>query len=260
MAFDVGNADSFLIKTPANEYIMIDTAKSGYNGGKSQAEMLILKYMLDRGIKNIDTIIVTHFDNDHCGGAVDLMKGVKVKNLYVNSLTHSSNEAKNIYETANKCGVELKLAEIGQVVYEKDGLKLTNYISKDSLEYGDNESSILTLLNFKGFSMLFTGDSGVDTFNNLKKYLPKSITVLKVGHHGALGVVNKEMVDYLNPKIALISVGENKFGHPSPVTLDVLKNTKILRTDINNSIKFIIDKNEYNTYSFNTRKKKYKKL
>ena len=29
--------------------------------------------------------------------------------------------------------------------------------------------------------------------------------------------------------------------------------------DINNSIKFIIDKNEYNTYSFNTRKKKYKK-
>ena len=68
------------------------------------------------------------------------------------------------------------------------------------------------------------------------------------------------MVDYLNPKIALISVGENKFGHPSPVTLDVLKNTKILRTDINNSIKFIVDKNGYNIYSFNTRKKKYKKL
>ena len=260
MAFDVGNADSFLIKTPANEYIMIDTAKSGYNGGKSQAEMLILKYMLDKGIKEIDTIIVTHFDNDHCGGALDLMKGVRVKKLYVNSLTHNSGEAKNIYETANKYGVELKLAEIGQVVYEKNGLKLTNYISKDSLEYGDNEASILTLLSYNDFSMLFTGDSGVDTFNRLKNYLPKNINVLKVGHHGALGVVNKEMIDYLNPKIALISVGENKFGHPSQVTLDVLKNTKILRTDVNNSIKIAVDKNGYSIYSFNTRKKKYKKL
>ena len=71
-AFDVGNADAFLIRTPENKYMMIDTGKSAYNGGKSQAEILILKYLLDRGIKNIDTIIVTHFDNDHCGGVVDL--------------------------------------------------------------------------------------------------------------------------------------------------------------------------------------------
>lgn len=47
-AFDVGNADAFLIKTPDNKYLMIDTAKSGYNGGKSQAKMLILKYLMDR--------------------------------------------------------------------------------------------------------------------------------------------------------------------------------------------------------------------
>ena len=50
-AFDVGNADSFLIKTPDNKYLIIDTAKAGYNGGKSVAEILILKYLLDRGIK-----------------------------------------------------------------------------------------------------------------------------------------------------------------------------------------------------------------
>ena len=34
-AFDVGNADAFLIKTPDNKYLMIDTAKSGYNGGEN---------------------------------------------------------------------------------------------------------------------------------------------------------------------------------------------------------------------------------
>ena len=239
-AFDVGNADAFLIKTPDNKYLMIDTAKSGYNGGKSQAKMLILKYLMDRGIKNIDTIIVTHFDNDHCGGAVDLMEGVSVKNLYVNSLNHDSNAAKQIYKRANLRGVKLILAENNQTVIDKDGLVIRNYICNEP-GVGDNESSVLTLLHYKNFSMLFTGDSGVDTFMKLKNFLPQNITVLKVGHHGANGVVNKEMLEYLNPKYALISTGINKFGHPTIYTVAILRDRTILRTDINNSIRFVVN-------------------
>ena len=253
-AFDVGNADAFLIKTPDNKYLMIDTAKSGYNGGKSQAKML--KYLMDRGIKNIDTIIVTHFDNDHCGGAVDLMEGVSVKNLYVNSLNHDSNAAKQIYKTANLRGVKLILAENNQTVIDKDGLVIRNYICNEP-GVGDNESSVLTLLHYKNFSMLFTGDSGVDTFMKLKNYLPQNITVLKVGHHGANGVVNKEMLEYLNPKYALISTGINKFGHPTIYTVAILRDRTILRTDINNSIRFVVNDKGYNTFVFDTKKKKY---
>lgn len=255
-AFDVGNADAFLIKTPDNKYLMIDTAKSGYNGGKSQAKMLILKYLMDRGIKNIDTIIVTHFDNDHCGGAVDLMEGVSVKNLYVNSLNHDSNAAKQIYKTANLRGVKLILAENNQTVIDKDGLVIRNYICNEP-GVGDNESSVLTLLHYKNFSMLFTGDSGVDTFMKLKNYLPQNITVLKVGHHGANGVVNKEMLEYLNPKYALISTGINKFGHPTIYTVAILRDRTILRTDINNSIRFVVNDKGYNIFVFDTKKKKY---
>ena len=255
-AFDVGNADAFLIKTPDNKYLMIDTAKSGYNGGKSQAKMLILKYLMDRGINNIDTIIVTHFDNDHCGGAVDLMEGVNVKNLYVNSLNHDSNAAKQIYKTAEARGVELILAENNQTVMDKDGLLIRNYISNEA-GIGDNEASVLTLLRYKDFSMLFTGDSGVDTFMKLKNYLPQNITVLKVGHHGSNGVVNKEMLEYLNPKYALISTGINKFGHPTIYTVAMLRDRTILRTDINNSIRFVVNDKGYNTFVFDTKKKKY---
>lgn len=255
-AFDVGNADAFLIKTPDNKYLMIDTAKSGYNGGKSQAKMLILKYLMDRGIKNIDTIIVTHFDNDHCGGAVDLMEGVSVKNLYVNSLNHDSNAAKQIYKRANLRGVKLILAENNQTVIDKDGLVIRNYICNEP-GVGDNESSVLTLLHYKNFSMLFAGDSGVDTFMKLKNYLPQNITVLKVGHHGANGVVNKEMLEYLNPKYALISTGINKFGHPTIYTVAILRDKTILRTDINNSIRFVVNDKGYNTFVFDTKKKKY---
>ena len=257
LTFDVGNADSFLIKTPNQKYIMIDTAKNGYNGGKSQAEMLILKYMLDRGIKSLDTLIVTHFDNDHCGGAVDLIDNLKVDKLYVNSLNHDSIAAKQIYNAAEINDTKLILAENNKIIFNEAGLKLTNFIAPNSLEIGDNEASILTLMKYKDFSMLFTGDSNAETFKNLKEFLPKNITVLKVGHHGGLGVVNKDMMNYLNPQISLISVGENKFGHPNLLTLKALKNTKILRTDVNNAIKFVVNNKGLKIYSFNTRKKKF---
>lgn len=253
-AFDVGNADSFLIKTPDNKYLLIDTAKSGYNGGKSQAEMILLKYLKDRGIKHIDSIIITHFDNDHCGGAVDLMKGVNVSKIYVNSLSHPSIAAKYIYKTAKERGVDVILAQNKQSVREDD-VKITNYISPANTD--DNESSIVTLLVYGKFKMLFTGDSGIKTFKNLKPMLPKDITVLKVGHHGAFGVVNKEMTDYLNPKVSLISVGENKFGHPSIYTLETLKNTRILRTDINNSVRFIVNKDGWKVESYDSERRQY---
>ena len=97
-AFDVGNADCFLIKTPKNEYIMIDTGKSGYGGGKSQAEFIVLKYLKDNGIKNIHSLIVTHFDNDHCGGAVDILTKLNVDKVYLNEFEHDSIAARAIYE------------------------------------------------------------------------------------------------------------------------------------------------------------------
>ena len=255
-AFDVGNADSFLIKTPDNKYMIIDTAKAGYNGGKSVAEILILKYLLDRGIKEIDTIIVTHFDNDHCGGAVDLMNGIKVNKIYVNDLLHKSKQAKEIYKTAQEQNVKLILSQNNQEVINKDGLVVKNYMPK-SKGVGDNENSIQTLLTYKSFNMLFTGDAGIDTLEEIKCNIPKPITVLKVGHHGANGVINKHLVKDLSPKISLISVGENKFGHPTIYTLEVLKDTRILRTDIHNSIKFVINAKGYKIFTFDSKAKKY---
>ena len=254
--FDVGNADAFMIKTPDNKRIMIDTAKSGYNGGKSQAEMIIIKYFKDQGIKELDSLIVTHFDNDHSGGAVDLMKNLGVNKIYLNNLNHDSKSAKLIYKTAKDNSVKIYKAKVGQVVYSKDGLKIVNYIT-DAKGVGDNESSIVTLLTFNDFSMLFTGDAGIETLERLKETLPANITVLKVGHHGASGVINKKLAEYLNPKISIVSTGENKFGHPSIYTLETLKNSTVLRTDLNNSIKLVVNQHKYKLQTYNPRKKKY---
>ena len=49
-----------------------------------------IKYLKDKGIKNLEGMIITHFDNDHSGGAVDLYNNLKIKSTYINSFNDTS--------------------------------------------------------------------------------------------------------------------------------------------------------------------------
>ena len=252
-AFDVGNADAFMIKAPDNQYIFIDTGKVGFNGGKSQAEIIILKYLKDIGVKKVNSVVISHFDNDHCGGAVDLIKNLNVDSVYVTDLNHESNLAKTIYKTAKFNNTQLVKADNSQVIYDKNGLKLTNYIP--TMRKSDNENSIITLLEYEGFSMLFTGDSTSVALEEVLNYLPKNIDVLKVPHHGADGGLNRNIIKYLAPKYSIVSVGENKFGHPSLLTLGLLEGSEVLRTDIHNAIKIKIKGKDLEVLTFDNNRK-----
>lgn len=259
ISFDVQNGDAFLLKTPQNKYIIIDTGKSGYLGGASKAKMVILKYLNDNGIKHIDSLVITHFDNDHAGGALDLIKNLNIKRVYVNSLNDSSIIAQKIYKASKNV---ILVGDKNNIIREDEceiNLYCANLNPSRRVDI-DNENSIITSVSCNGFRAIFTGDSGVMAFEKLQNNLPQNVTLLKVGHHGAKGVVNKNMIDYLNPKYSLISVGKNSYGHPNQVTLDTLKKSTVLRTDIDNSIKVVVNKKGYRFYKFDSKKRKYKLL
>ena len=249
ITFDVQNADSFLIKTPKNKYFIIDTGKSGYNGGNSQAMSIIMKYLKDKGIKNIEGLIITHFDNDHSGGASDILDYAKIKTVYINTFNDKSYTSKEIYKRIKNKNV--KIAQNNDIIYKEDNFKITTY--KKSLSKNDNENSIIALINVKNLNILMMGDASMEN-------LPKEITkaqVLKVGHHGAKSVINTNTLKILNTETAIISTGINKFGHPNPVTLNQLKNTNLYRTDKNNSIKIVSNGYTYKVLTFDRDKKKY---
>ena len=256
IAFDVQNADCFLIKTPRNKYFIIDTGRAGYKGSKAQANSIIIKYLKDRGIKNIEGMIITHFDNDHSGGAVDIMKNLNVKQVYINSFEDKSMTSTNIYKTLKELKIPSQIPNNNKSIYSENSLNMQTYLAEAE---EDNEKSIITLLIYKDFDMLFTGDAGTDAFNQLKKDIPHNIEVLKVGHHGGPHVVSSEMLNHLNTKVSVISTGPNAFGHPNKGTLDILRKTYIYMTDRHNSIKIITDGQRYTMYTFNKDKKKYQK-
>lgn len=258
IAFDVGNADSFMIKTPQNKYFFIDTGKKPYQSGNSQAKIIMLKYLKDRGIKNLEGVIVTHFDNDHAGGTPEFMQNTNIKNLYLNSKKTDTQTAKDIFKNIKNNNQKWEIAQNNKLIYQEPDLKIYTYKAHITGKDESNGCSIITLLSYKNFDMLFMGDAGIESFEQVKRDIPHNVEILKVGHHGGPNVVNQEMTQHLNNKISLISTGVNTFGHPNKGTLDVLRKTEILRTDLLNSIKISTDGNKYKIYSYDSHAKKYK--
>lgn len=260
IAFDVQNADAFLIKTPENKYFLIDSAKSGYKGAKSPARAIILEYLKDRGIKDIEGFIITHFDNDHSGGAVDLMQNLRIKRVYINSYNDKSRTSEKIYSyLKSHKNISVDIPRNNQVIYSEPNFKIKLFEANLRGKKSENENSIITLVSNNKFDELFMGDAGTTAFEKIQNYLPNNIEVLKVGHHGAKNVVNKRMLDKINPKFAIVSTGPNNYGHPNGVTLNILETHKVktFRTDIQNSIKVVSSPEVYNIQSYNKSDNKY---
>ncbi|MBD5402941.1 DNA internalization-related competence protein ComEC/Rec2 [bacterium] len=258
IAFDVQNADSFMVKTPQNKYFFIDTGKAPYKSGNSQAKIIMLKYLKDHGIKNIEGVIVTHFDNDHSGGTAEFIEHTKVKTLYLNSYEIETQTAKNIFKTIKEHNQKMKIVGNNEVVYSEPDLEIKTFKAKIGGKNASNDSSTMTLVKYKNFDMLFMGDAGVKSFESVKSFIPHDVEVLKVGHHGGPHVVDEMMLNHLGNKVSLISTGLNYFGHPNKGTLDILRDTEILRTDRLNSIKISTDGNMFKIFSYQPHDKIYK--
>lgn len=239
MMFDVGQGDSILIKYPYNQgNILIDTGPNEYiitNG--------IIPYLKSQGIRKLDYLIITHGDLDHIGGALSLINNFKVENIILNNGEHSDYER----ELLNNLNKENYITYI-------DKLKLNNnniYFLNNKIHNTENDNSNIIYFEYLKYKFLFMGDSSFVVEDYLiDNYNLKDISFLKVGHHGSSTSTTKEFVDIINPKISLISVGQNNYGHPSKEVINNLSNSLIYRTDEYGSIKFKIYKDKVKITSY----------
>ena len=232
-----------------HKYFIIDTGKKSYKG-YSDGEAIINRYLKNEKIMKIDTLILTHYDLDHIGGAIDILKNNKIENIILQNQNPDTYCAKQIINYLKENKLNFKTVN-NETIYKEKDLKIKTLKAEIDDE---NEASIITLLNFKDKNILFMADSGILAYEKLKNKFPK-VDILKVGHHGAKNVINNEMLKNLKPKYALISTGINKYGHPDYSTINLLdeNNIKIISTKdygftkiiLNNDIKFFhFDKNK----------------
>ena len=240
--FSVKNADSCLVKTPKNHYFVIDTGKQSFSGNYSQGEGIIAKYLLLKGVTKIDFVLLTHLDNDHIGGTLGLLKRIKVKKVFVNGDIPTSKTSKELFDYLKENKIPYEIVKNNTLLYEEDNLKLNAYLNK-SID-SENENSIINLLRYKDFNALFMGDAGENAYDILPENI--KINVLKLGHHGAQGTINKKVLNQIEPEFVIISTGPNQYGHPHFSIIDLLieNNVHYLRTDNKNTIDISYDGKE----------------
>ncbi|RKD30865.1 hypothetical protein BET03_13295 [Thermohalobacter berrensis] len=233
---DVGQADCIFIDY--EEYdILID-------GGNNDDGNLVIDYLRKNNTDDIEILVATHPHEDHIGGLDNVIDNFKVENIIDSGKKSSSKTFKDYKESVTK---EVKNG--ANLIYDKDMVfNLDKDIKFRIIETGDtykdkNNSSVLTLLDYKDVEFIFTGDMEVESENKVLNKL-EDIDILKVAHHGSSSSTCLKFLDKVKPEYAIISVGKNnEYGHPHNETLNKLfkKNIKVFRTDKQGTIVAITD-------------------
>lgn len=243
---DVGQGDSMLVKTVRGKNILIDGGGSkdpDYDIG----EKILVPYLLDRRIKTLDYVIISHFDEDHATGVAQILGKIDVSSIILTRQLEENDIYRHILSIAKEKKIKLIYVKEGDVL-KIGGIKISIIHPENKLMINNpmNNNSIVCKVEYNSFSMLLTGDIEMEAEELiLRKNINLKADVLKVAHHGSKTSTTGEFLKAINPKVALIGVGKNNnFGHPSNEVIQRLKEngTRIYRTDESGEISITVNK------------------
>ena len=207
---DIGQGNATLIID--NDCVtLIDTGGSKFTDLATQR---IIPYLNSYGINEIDNIIISHDDYDHCGALTSLQKHIRIKNIY-NSCEYKEFTFKNLH--------------------------IKNLNVKDYYIGDDNDESGVFYFDFLNKTYLIMSDvSKKIEYEIMENYPFLSCDYILIGHHGSKYSTAEDFIRFVKPRMAIISCGKNHYGHPHQQVLDTLDRCKVpyKRIDEDGSIYF----------------------
>ena len=231
---DVDQGDSILIVTPENKSLLVDS-------GEEEYARCVIRDLKKQKIKKLDYLLATHSDSDHIGSMGEIIDEVGSQNLILSYDTNLKPALSKLLSSAKSNNTNILRVKSG------DMLKLDKDTSIQILapfEINDdpNKNSIVFLLKYKDYSLVFTGDADAEIESKiLQHYDLAPCNFLKAGHHGSKTSSSDKFIKTLRPQITAISCGyNNKYGHPAQDTLNTLSkyNSSVYRTDLSGSLHF----------------------
>jgi competence protein ComEC len=237
---NVGQGDASLVKW-GDKQILVD-------GGPDNSVLSCLGKQMPFWDRRIELIVLTHPQADHLTGLIEVLKRYKVNRVVSCGWEAQTPEYEAFKQAVVNEGLSL------DSVYQGEEIKLGQVEMKviwppsrtvSPLEPSEiNEASVVLLGNWGEFDWLLTGDIN----QRVEKILVvldslQAVEVLKVAHHGSQTSSAMEFLEMTRPRLGVISVGKNSFGHPSQATLQRLDSvrTKVLRTDQLGTIEIVSD-------------------
>lgn len=194
---DVDQGLSILVQT-AHHQLLFDTGAAWPDG--SMMDRAIKPYLLKKGITRLDTVFISHLDNDHAGGIYALLNDFAVGTVF-------SSESIPL--------VESHLCKAGQR-WQWDGVEFTVLHPADADHYWTrNDKSCVLLIEVAGKRILLPGDIGSGIEQELLAGELPHIDVMVAPHHGSKTSSTPEWVRKVENGLVVYSSGYlSQFGHP----------------------------------------------
>ena len=235
----VGQGDSELIQTK-NRVILIDAGPGKET--KQQLEKVLPYYR-----KTIDLVIISHPNQDHFKGLLDILEKYQVRAVMVNTLSYPNKEYQELIQELEKRNILLIQGLKGvKIDLNPDKLLILAPDKIDSKESDVNSNSLVAFYTNENACFLFPGDIDASVEKKILPLIDASpclYRVLKVAHHGSKYSTDENFLKIFQPNFAVIEVGKNSYSHPHPELLERLNKIRaeIFRTDLNGTIQFYFD-------------------
>lgn len=227
---DVGQGDASFIEFPNGEVMLIDA-------GIASSSEKIIDYIKNLGYDRINYVIATHPHADHIGGLAEVIESFDIGTIYMPKAVSTSKTYENLLETIKDKGLSVKTGKAGVSVLQEDDLTIEMLAPNQDKYSSLNNYSIVLKIIYGNISFLYTGDAEELSEKEITENVEAD--VLKVGHHGSDTSSSEEFLEKVNPKYAIISVGEdNSYDHPASSTIEKLEKytNHIYRTDLNGTV------------------------
>lgn len=227
---DVGQGDGIYMMTPEGETYLFD---GGSSDEKNLAQNTLVPFLKSKGVAQIDYALVSHTDTDHISGVTELMQGDEIAVgavLLPEALKNCDDENYiKFIKIAQDCNIPVWHVKTGHFVGNS---QVTVQCLHPEISYHTdsvNDISAVYRIDYGKFSMLMTGDAGMNVENELlEKGVLSPVTILKTGHHGSKSASSEAFLEKIRPQAALISCGvNNRYHHPSEEVIQRLKKMDI---------------------------------
>jgi competence protein ComEC len=223
---DVGQGDAVLLRGPAGEVVLID-------GGPDPG--VLRRALRQRGIRRIDLLIVTHRHADHVSGLGGITAVVQISRAWIPADDDGALES--VRQELHEAGVAVETPATGWQA--AIGVFDLEVLGPRRRYGGINDQSIVVMARAAGRSVALTGDIEVTAQEELG---PLHADVMKIPHQGA-ATSDLGWLAASAPRVAVISVGPNDFGHPAAEVIDALEEAGavVYRTDRDGTVTIRLD-------------------
>jgi competence protein ComEC len=253
---DVGQGDSALIRFPRGATLMVDTGGIPGSGSFDIGDRVVAPVLREAGVHHLQTIALTHGDNDHIGGAPSLMREFTPADMWEGIPVPSFaplNARRAIAAEVHARWTNVQTSD--QTIVDGVRVVVRHPVPADwERQHVRNDDSIVLELLWRDVSIVLTGDAGAETERLMTPLFgPSPLRIIKVPHHGSPTSSTAAFLRVLEPRVAVVSVGRsNTFGHPSPAVLSRYRDigAEIFRTDQDGAVMLDTDGESAHVHTF----------